>query len=135
MLFRSRNITEGDLPPSPDACIKFYSFKAVCLKNTGLPIGYVGLYHGFPDASTIWIDILVVDPAYQGQGYAKEVVGGIVQSAREIGYATIGIGVALKNWPALRFWVKQGFDRIVKVAGDSEYSETAFATLSLRRAL
>lgn len=130
-----KNITEGDLPPVPDARIECYSFKAVCLKDTGLPIGYVGVYHGYPDTSTIWIDILLIDPAYQRLGFAKEVEDGIDKSAREIGYSAIGIGVGLKNWPALRFWVKQGFDKIVKVVGDTEHSDATFATVSLRKTL
>jgi len=130
-----KNITEGDLPPLPDACRERYSFMAIYLKDTGAIVGYFDVYHGYPDAHTVWIGILLIDPAYQRQGYAQEVVEGIAQVTRDLGYTELGIGVHLKNWPALRFWVRQGFDRIVKVAGDAEHSEMTFAVVSLRRGL
>lgn len=77
----------------------------------------------------------MIDPAHQRQGYAQEVVEGTAEVARQIGYGAIGIGVQLKNWPALRFWTKQGFDKIVRIVGDAEHSESTFAAISLRKRL
>ncbi len=39
------------------------------------------------------------------------------------------LGVALKNWPALRFWTRAGFDRIITVKGDEIFSESTSAFL------
>lgn len=128
-------ITEGDLPTVPGASRDFYSFKAICLKACGNLIGYVDFYHGYPDSDTLWVSILLIDPTYQRQGYAQELVAGITYNARKLGYAALGIGVQLKNWPALRFWTNQGFDRIIKIVGDSEHSDNTFATISLRKML
>jgi len=130
-----KNITEGDLPPLTDARREYYSMKAICLLDTGLAIGYMGLYHGYPDNRSVWISILLIDPAYQRQGFAGEVVQGIIGAASHAGYESLGIGVHLKNWPALRFWVKQGFNSIDKIVGDSEHSDTTYAIVSLRQNL
>ncbi|SEK74305.1 Acetyltransferase (GNAT) family protein [Paenibacillus sp. OK003] len=49
----------------------------------------------------------------------------------ELGYKEIRINVALKNWPALRFWTKSGFDQISGIYGDLEHSGKTFANMEL----
>ena len=43
--------------------------------------------------------------------------------------------VWLKNWPALRMWVKAGFDRIVEIAGDKVLSAEGQANVILEQDL
>ena len=45
------------------------------------------------------------------------------------------LAVALKNWAAIRFWVKQVFNRVEGVHGDDDYAADAFATLVVERSL
>lgn len=49
----------------------------------------------------------------------------------KIEYKEIRINVALKNWSALRFWHKTGFDKINGVFGDKEYSEQSYSSIEL----
>jgi hypothetical protein len=46
-----------------------------------------------------------------------------------------GLACTLKNWPALRFWLSLGFNKIAGIMGDETYSETTFASLILERDL
>jgi len=39
------------------------------------------------------------------------------------------------RWPALQFWIKQGFDKIVGYNGEQQHSESAQATLTLEKML
>jgi ribosomal protein S18 acetylase RimI-like enzyme len=41
----------------------------------------------------------------------------------------------LNNWPALRFWTRAGYDKIVMIAGDKVYSDEADAYVMLERSL
>ncbi|WP_405130652.1 hypothetical protein MHB43_24800 [Paenibacillus sp. FSL H8-0317] len=53
----------------------------------------------------------------------------------ELGYKEIRINVALKNWPALRFWIKSGFNQVSGIYGDLEHSDETFANTELIKAL
>ena len=47
------------------------------------------------------------------------------------GYSKTGIAVYLKNWRALRFWTKAGFNTINGIKGDKDFSENTFARIEL----
>ena len=50
------------------------------------------------------------------------------KAQEELGaYSGIRLGVAPKNWPALRFWTATGFNRVVEIRGDKVYSDKSFA--------
>ncbi|MNJ75291.1 hypothetical protein D3C77_723620 [compost metagenome] len=53
----------------------------------------------------------------------------------EYGYKEIRVNVSLKNWQALRHWIKMGFNKINGVYGDNGYSENSFADIELIKAL
>ena len=105
--------------------------KSICLKAAEEIIGVVELYHGYPTADALCIGWLFIHPDYQKQGYAKEVFGYISEEAAKAGFSRIILGVHLKNWPALRFWHRVGFDRIVDIVGDDEHSEDTNASVIL----
>ncbi|MFS0871964.1 GNAT family N-acetyltransferase [Paenibacillus xylanilyticus] len=71
----------------------------------------------------------------QGQGYGQEMIHSLTHNLSELGYKEIRINVALKNWPALRFWIKSGFDQISGIYGDLEHSDTTFANTELIKTL
>jgi len=43
--------------------------------------------------------------------------------------------VDIKNWSAMRFWVQEGFDKIIEMVGDKVISEETFAHLILEKSL
>jgi diamine N-acetyltransferase len=122
-------ITEGNLPPGGKR--EFFKLLSICLKEAGDIIGVVELYHGYPTADALCIGWLFIIPQHQKQGYAKEVFCYLTEEAEKSGFAKIRLGVHLKNWPALRFWHKVGFDRIADIVGDSEHSAGTNATVIL----
>ena len=102
------------------------------------PIGYFHLQHHsprLPQADTAFISMFVIHPDHQGQRYGQEVADGLVRQLAELGYATVWLEVYLKNWPALRFWLQQGFNKIIEYDGDKQFSESAQATLVLAKQL
>jgi GNAT superfamily N-acetyltransferase len=98
-------------------------------------IGFLALYHGFPTANIVMINYLLIHPDFQGKGYGQELVGGLSDKVKSLGFTTMRTLVDVKNWPALRFWVQAGFDKIIRYLGDKITSEKTFAHLILEKML
>lgn len=128
-----RALTEGDLPPG--GAMERFKLQVICLRSNPDPIGLLNLYHGYPAENTLWIAYLFLHPDIQQQGYGRETVAALLREAARAGYSKAGIGVQLKNWPGLRFWVSLGFDRITGIYGDRRHSDTTFSVIGLERQL
>lgn len=98
-------------------------------------IGYLEYYEGFPAKDILFIAFLYIHPDYQKNGLGQQVVGRLSELAKALAYKRVRINVYLKNWPALRFWTKMGFNRIWKVYGDKVYSESTFASMEMDKEL
>ena len=122
-------LRDGELPPNGSK--EFFKLQTIRLKNTKEVIGFFEFYHGFPDENTFFVLYLTIHPKYQRKGYGQEAVRSLCPLVRGLGYTSIRLVVALKNWPAIRFWVKSGFNYIVDIRGDPIYSTTTFADLIL----
>ena len=124
----------GDLPPGGSK--EFFRLQSIRLKATSQLIGFADVYHGYPTGDIFWVGFLGIHPAYQSQGYGREAVQGLIEVVAGLkAYSAIRLGVALKNWPALRFWTAAGFNRVVEIRGDKMYSDSSFAFLYLERRL
>jgi GNAT superfamily N-acetyltransferase len=123
--------TEGNLPP--DGKKERFRAKSIYLKQTGDIIGVLEVYHGYPLEEILCIGWLFIHPDFQRKGYAKEVLEYIYNEAKKANYKKVRIGIVLKNWPAIRFWQKNGFCTIVDIVGDEIYSESTFASIILEK--
>ncbi|ETT41898.1 GNAT family N-acetyltransferase [Paenibacillus sp. FSL H7-689] len=72
---------------------------------------------------------------YLHQWDGQELIQALTRHFSELGYKEIRINVALKNWPALRFWIKSGFNQISRIYGDLQHSEDTFANTELIKSL
>ncbi|MBX3000447.1 MAG: GNAT family N-acetyltransferase [Caldilineaceae bacterium] len=116
----------------------YFRMQTLRIASEDDPIGYFHLSHWsprLPQADTVTISMFVIDPARQRQGYAQEVAAGLAENLAQLGYMAIWLDVYLKNWPALRFWIQQGFTHIVEYEGAPTHSESAHASLILERRL
>lgn len=114
-----------------------YGFKLQCVqeKATGEIVGYFHVSHGAPEPHGVWISILVFHPDYQKQQYGRETIDGLCRQFLALGYEAIWLKVYLKNWPALRFWIGNGFTTILKYEGDKTMTSTSYAAIRLERKL
>jgi GNAT superfamily N-acetyltransferase len=126
-------ITEGE--PPPNGSKEFWRVQSLRLSNTGQMIGFLALYHGYPTANIVWINYLFIHPDFQGKGYGQELVCGLSDKVKSLGFTTMRTLVDVKNWPALRFWVQGGFDKIIQYLGDKIISDKTFAHLILEKTL
>jgi len=120
-----------------------FQMQAICRRDGAAAGEIAGYYHmafGVRRPEVVAIGMFVLDPPAQNQGYGSEVLTGLGRQLRELpAYQAAWARVWLKNWPALRMWVKAGFDRIVEIDGDKVLSTEGQANvileLDLRRSL
>jgi diamine N-acetyltransferase len=126
-------LTEGELPPNGSK--EFFRLQSIRLRDTGQMIGFVSMYHGYPTANIVGITYLFIHPDFQGKGHGQELVCGLCDQLMELEFTAIRLLVDVKNWPALRFWVQAGFDKIIQYHGDKILSDKTFAHLTLEKTL
>lgn len=113
-----------------------YKIQSIKIKNLGKKlIGVICIYHGYPKDSNIYISSMCIKNDYKKNGFGQEIIEQLNNELERLGYKEIRINVSLKNCPALRFWIKRGFNSINGVHGDKVYSEKTFASLELTRIL
>jgi len=122
-------LTVGDLPPG--GVRENLRIQAIFEKETEQMVGFHIWYTGYPVKDIVWIAFFVIDPSCQSRGFGQEVIRSFISLAKKAGFSKLQLAVALKNWPALRFWTKLGFDKVVKITGDRVYSENAYAHVVL----
>ncbi len=119
----------SDLPP--DGHQEFSHVAVLREIGSGEMAGIVQYYTAWPEGDCLWIGLFLLHPNRQHMGYGSEFITALIAEARRQEYQKIGLGVALRNQRGLKFWVKCGFDRIVKVRRDGESSENSLGLLSL----
>lgn len=128
-------LTEGDFPPLENTSIDNYYLKSIYLKYPKRLIGFFDIYHGYPSPNTLWISTFALDKAFQNKGYGNEVITELVKVSTSNNFNKIAVAVHLKNWIALRFWIKAGFNKILDIYGDKNLSECNLALITLEYTL
>jgi ribosomal protein S18 acetylase RimI-like enzyme len=109
-----------------------FRMQSVHLKAAEGLIGYFHLTQGEPEADLIWLSMFVIHPDYQARQYGAEVIAGLKHRLSRLnGYRAVRLEIYLKNWPALRFWLGQGFSKIVGYEGDKIHAAETQASLVL----
>jgi ribosomal protein S18 acetylase RimI-like enzyme len=67
---------------------------------------------GYPGASDWWIGLLLIDPAYRGQGLGEKVCRLFEDWASENGAENVYLGVVEANDRAYKFWQRLGFEEV-----------------------
>ncbi|MEJ8304017.1 GNAT family N-acetyltransferase [Saccharibacillus sacchari] len=123
----------GNLPPG--GVLRNYRMQTVRNRENASLIGILSVYHGHPSSESVYLEFLYIDSNIQKQGFGQELTNRFTEVVADLGYREIRLNVALKNWPALRFWTQCGFDRISGIFGDRQISDNAFANLELVKTL
>ncbi|MFC1600938.1 GNAT family N-acetyltransferase [Candidatus Sumerlaeota bacterium] len=104
-------------------------------KASNQTIGLLSFYRGYPTSKTLYIGSLFFRRDWQGRGLGREVTEELERRALQEGYEVAKVAVGLKNWPALRFWIALGFNRIAGITGDKESAEATYADIELTKNL
>jgi GNAT superfamily N-acetyltransferase len=97
-------------------------------------VGVLEGMRGYPDESTWWIGLLLLDPAVRGQGLGRRLVQRLGAWAQAQGATALMLGVMADNHPAFAFWRQQGFD-LVRVSEPRTFGKKVQTVSVLRKAL
>ncbi|MBK8902003.1 MAG: GNAT family N-acetyltransferase [Anaerolineaceae bacterium] len=110
-------------------------FQLQTIRHNHQPVGYFHCYHHHPHPNILLVSMFVFHPDHQKGGYGTELVAGLAQQARTASHQAIWLEVFLKNWPALRFWIKSGFTTIIDMDGAPQHDATAHASIVVAKSL
>jgi len=99
---------------------KIYRSFNYCLKqnNEGTLLGYFQCIAEYPESGTMWINALIIDPRHHGKGIGRDFLRSFEQKIYSDIIHNLSLRVSLKNYPALRFWIANGFTNIHRFQGE-----------------
>jgi ribosomal protein S18 acetylase RimI-like enzyme len=98
-------------------------------------MGILGLYAGYPRADVAYVGELFLSPSFQGVGLGREAYLGLEALLRQGSMSRVRVGVGLRNWNALRFWIRLGFSQVTGMSGDRVFKTGGYAFLELQKNL
>ena len=104
-------------------------------KKNNLTAGFLSFYIGYPNKYILYIGDFFLRPDFQNSGAGSEIVSRLEANLKNSSIKGIRLGVGLKNWKALRFWIKTGFNKIIKMSGDKDFMSDNFAVIELEKSL
>ena len=126
-------VGNNDLPPN---CTAQHSKRVIIIaKESQQAIGLLAYFCGYPNDHSLYIGELYILASLQGQKLGTEIVAHVAHEAQLAGGGAIYVNIGLKNWPAIRFWLHVGFDRLTRFSGAPQFGADKFASIELMRTL
>ncbi|RDI45663.1 GNAT family N-acetyltransferase [Falsibacillus pallidus] len=132
-IYVSRCFYEGDLPPSGQK--EKFKIQVIRFKENENIVGMLNCIHGHPIPDAFYICYFYINSDFQTKGMGKEVIQELLELVQRNGFSEIRANVALKNWPAIRFWMKMGMTNVNGIYGDKVHGPDNFADIELSRTL
>jgi ribosomal protein S18 acetylase RimI-like enzyme len=98
-------------------------------------IGLASLYVGYPKADIAYVGELFLAPQFQGVGFGREAYLALEAMLGPARLSQVRVGVGLRNWNALRFWIRLGFAHISGMSGDRNFGPGCYAFIELQKNL
>ena len=98
-------------------------------------IGLLSLYTGYPKGDVAYVGELFLSAEFQGIGLGREAYLSLEAMLRPGPMTRVRVGVGLKNWNALRFWIRLGFMQVTGMSGDRFFGPGRHAFLELQKNL
>jgi ribosomal protein S18 acetylase RimI-like enzyme len=98
-------------------------------------LGILGVYAGYPRADVAYVGELFLHTSFQGVGLGREAYLSLEALLRQGPMSSVRVGVGLRNWNALRFWIRLGFSQVTGMSGDRVFGKGRYAFLELQKNL
>jgi len=126
----------GVLPPLPTRSKENFRIQTIRLKESGKIMGFLAVYHGFPQKDVFWINALTLEPDCQGKGFGPEILGELFELVKKTNaFSRIQTFVSLTNWPSLRLCAKAGLNQMLEIVGDKVHTDNAEAHVKMEKVI
>ncbi len=124
-------LTVGDIPLGG----KKENYYFYCIRQDDIIIGFMAYYLEYHQKDTAYLSVLYIKEEYRENGIGAEIVEALTQKLITAQIRKIRLHVSLRNATAIRFWVKNGFDKIVDVQCNGNLFPKNFGGIELVKIL
>lgn len=124
-------LSGGDLPEGgvPE------NYELLTIRVNDMLIGYTSVYREFPSKTTVHVLFFFIGAPARGSGFGTLCAQMLCRYFYETGYESIRTTVSLRNWGALRFCSRLGFDRIISLSAEGSPDDGGYAGICLAKEL
>ena len=109
------------------------NYNLLSIRTGGEIIGWLAYYSAYHGKDTAYLSLLYIKKSHRVSGFGTEIIDALTLCLAESNYSAIKLHCSLRNALALRFWVKNGFDRITDVECDGNLTQGKFGGLELMK--
>jgi len=129
-------LTAGDIPPGvAKEDYKRENYYFYCIRQGGALIGFLSYYLEYQRRDTAYLCVFYIKEACRSSGLGAEIVRALAAKLAAAGFKFIKTHCSLRNAVSLRFWVRNGFDRITEVECTGNLYPGHFGGLGLVKAV
>jgi GNAT superfamily N-acetyltransferase len=101
--------------------------------ETNEMVNYCQYYKGYENNNTLFLGGFYIKRNKQKNGLGKKILEMYEEKWKQEGYTRIILQVDIKNWVGIRFWFRNGYNKIIKWIGDLEYLDNTYAMIRLEK--
>jgi len=106
----------GDIIPGvSQENYKRENYRLYCVWKDDLLIGWLSFYLEYQQKDTVYLSVVYIKEAYRSSGIGAEIMEAWTNKLVDAQFKIIKTHCSLRNALSLRFWVKNGFDRITEI--------------------
>jgi len=129
-------LTMGDIPPGVDKeDFKKDNYFFYCVWQNDDLIGFLTYYLEYKQKDTAYLSVLYIKESCRRNGVGAEIIKSLEEQLSRAGFKAIRLHCSLRNATGLRFWAKNGFDRIVDIQCDGNLYPENFGGVELMKLL
>lgn len=126
----------GDIIPGvSESAYKRENYFLYSIRKENIIIGWLSLYLEYLQKDTVYLSVLYIKEVYRKNGFGVEILEALTRKLFSAQYKIICLHCSLRDATALRFWVKNGFNRIIDVECDGNLFPENFGSLELMKDL
>ena len=127
-------LSGDDIPGISEEDFHKENYLFYCIWKNDILVGWISFYLEYQQ-DTAYLSVLYIKEEYRKTKIGAEVLDAIVQKLILMNYTSIRLDCSLRNATALRFWAKNGFDKIVDIECDGNLYLKNFGGVELMRTI
>ena len=127
-------LTMGDIIPgvSPEE-FALENYRLYCIWKGDALMGWLSLYLEYLQKDIAYFSVLYIKEACRSSGIGTEIIEALTRELAAAQYKKIQTHCSLRNALSLRFWVRNGFDRITEVECTGNLYPVHFGGIGLQK--